>query len=248
MLRRLLREGVELELDHGADLWPVHADEAQLSNAIINLVVNARDAMPKGGTVTIRTANETVTTRRDARHRDHAGRRLCAHRSRRHRHRHREGASGQDLRSVLHHQAGRTGHRAGPRHRLRHRQADRRLHHRRQRGRQGHDVPHLSAALSRRRERAPVAPSPNAPARATSPVRTRSCWSKTKKRCAASRRARCKHARLQVLEASGGEEALEIVQEHQVADPSSHHRRGDAEHGRADAGARGQAPRAPRWR
>jgi PAS domain S-box-containing protein len=62
MLKRLLREGVELNLDHGADLWPVHADEAQLSNAIINLVVNARDAMPKGGTVTIRTANETVTT------------------------------------------------------------------------------------------------------------------------------------------------------------------------------------------
>jgi two-component system cell cycle sensor histidine kinase/response regulator CckA len=60
MLKRLLREGVDLELDHGAELWPVHADDVQLSNAIINLVVNARDAMPKGGTVTIRTANETV--------------------------------------------------------------------------------------------------------------------------------------------------------------------------------------------
>ncbi len=62
MLRRLLREGVDLKLEHGVDVWPVHADEAQLSNAIINLVVNARDAMPKGGTVTIRTANENVTT------------------------------------------------------------------------------------------------------------------------------------------------------------------------------------------
>ncbi len=62
MLRRLLREGVDLKLEHGAELWPVHADEAQLSNAIINLVVNARDAMPSGGTVTIRTANETATT------------------------------------------------------------------------------------------------------------------------------------------------------------------------------------------
>jgi len=60
MLRRLLREGVELKLDHGKDLWPIHADEAQLSNAVINLVVNARDAMPNGGTVTIRTANETT--------------------------------------------------------------------------------------------------------------------------------------------------------------------------------------------
>ncbi len=61
MLRRLLREGIELHLEHGAGLWPVNADEAQISNAIINLVVNARDAMPKGGDVTIATANETVT-------------------------------------------------------------------------------------------------------------------------------------------------------------------------------------------
>jgi two-component system cell cycle sensor histidine kinase/response regulator CckA len=60
MLRRLLREGIDLKLEHGPDLWPIHADEAQLSNAIINLVVNARDAMPKGGAVTIRTANDTI--------------------------------------------------------------------------------------------------------------------------------------------------------------------------------------------
>ena len=62
MLRRLLREGIELKLENQPDLWPVHADEAQLSNAIINLVVNARDAMPDGGTVSIVTANETVTS------------------------------------------------------------------------------------------------------------------------------------------------------------------------------------------
>ncbi len=60
MLRRLLREGVELKLEHGTDLWPVNADETQISNAVINLVVNARDAMPKGGVVTITTANESV--------------------------------------------------------------------------------------------------------------------------------------------------------------------------------------------
>ncbi len=62
MLRRLLREGVELKVENAPDLWTVHADEAQLSNAIINLVVNARDAMPGGGTVTIKTANESVTS------------------------------------------------------------------------------------------------------------------------------------------------------------------------------------------
>jgi len=60
MLRRLLREGIELNLEHGAELWPVNADETQITNAIINLVVNARDAMPRGGVVTIATANESV--------------------------------------------------------------------------------------------------------------------------------------------------------------------------------------------
>ncbi|HWY61532.1 MAG TPA: response regulator [Rhizomicrobium sp.] len=60
MLRRLLGEGITLAVEKESDLWPVHADEAQLSNAIINLVVNARDAMPGGGTVTIRTSNESI--------------------------------------------------------------------------------------------------------------------------------------------------------------------------------------------
>ena len=62
MLRRLVGEGITLNVERDPDLWTVHADEAQLSNAIINLVVNARDAMPSGGTVAIRTVNQTVTT------------------------------------------------------------------------------------------------------------------------------------------------------------------------------------------
>jgi len=61
MLRRLVGEGITLNVDRDSDLWTVHADEAQLSNAIINLVVNARDAMPSGGTVAIRTVNQTVS-------------------------------------------------------------------------------------------------------------------------------------------------------------------------------------------
>jgi two-component system cell cycle sensor histidine kinase/response regulator CckA len=60
LLRRLLPEGVALKIERDGEVWPVHADEAQLNNAIINLVVNARDAMPKGGSVTIRIANETI--------------------------------------------------------------------------------------------------------------------------------------------------------------------------------------------
>ena len=60
MLRRLVGEGITLNVERDPDLWAVHADEAQLGNAIINLVVNARDAMPNGGTVTIKTVNDTV--------------------------------------------------------------------------------------------------------------------------------------------------------------------------------------------
>ena len=59
MLRRLVGERIMLKLEHAQLLWPVNADEVHLSNAIMNLVVNSRDAMPDGGTVTIRTANIT---------------------------------------------------------------------------------------------------------------------------------------------------------------------------------------------
>ena len=82
MLRRLLREGISLKLDNGADLWAVHADEAQLSNAVINLVASMRrDAMPDGGVVTILTGNETDHARGFAGHRDHAAGRICEDRS-----------------------------------------------------------------------------------------------------------------------------------------------------------------------
>jgi two-component system cell cycle sensor histidine kinase/response regulator CckA len=60
LLRRLVGEKIALRVEHQQDLWPVRADEGQLSNAVMNLVVNARDAMPKeGGAVTIRTSNVT---------------------------------------------------------------------------------------------------------------------------------------------------------------------------------------------
>jgi two-component system cell cycle sensor histidine kinase/response regulator CckA len=57
LLKRLLGERVELELKHGRDLWFVKADVNQLEQVIVNLAVNARDAMPEGGRLTIRTSN-----------------------------------------------------------------------------------------------------------------------------------------------------------------------------------------------
>ncbi len=59
LLKRLLGERIELDLKHGRDLWPVKADVNQFEQVVVNLVVNARDAMPGGGKVTIRTANVT---------------------------------------------------------------------------------------------------------------------------------------------------------------------------------------------
>ncbi len=60
LLGRLLGEKVGLEVVHGRDLWPVKADTSQLEQVIVNLAVNARDAMPNGGKLTIATRNVTA--------------------------------------------------------------------------------------------------------------------------------------------------------------------------------------------
>lgn len=57
LLKRLLGERVELDLTHGRDLWFVKADVNQFEQVVVNLAVNARDAMPNGGKLAIRTAN-----------------------------------------------------------------------------------------------------------------------------------------------------------------------------------------------
>lgn len=57
LLNRLLTEKVTLRIENGPDLNPVRVDERQLEQVIMNLVVNARDAMPHGGEVRIRTWN-----------------------------------------------------------------------------------------------------------------------------------------------------------------------------------------------
>lgn len=62
MLRRVIREDIELITVLDKDLWKVKSDPSQIEQVILNLAVNARDAMPKGGRLTIDTANTQLDT------------------------------------------------------------------------------------------------------------------------------------------------------------------------------------------
>lgn len=57
MLNRLIGEDIEIVTDLGQDIWTVCADQGTLGQMVLNLVVNARDAMPSGGKLTIKTEN-----------------------------------------------------------------------------------------------------------------------------------------------------------------------------------------------
>jgi two-component system, cell cycle sensor histidine kinase and response regulator CckA len=61
LLRRLVGEPVALDVVHSRDLWLVKADLNQFEQVVVNLVVNARDAMPDGGKITLRTRNVPAT-------------------------------------------------------------------------------------------------------------------------------------------------------------------------------------------
>jgi two-component system, cell cycle sensor histidine kinase and response regulator CckA len=57
LLRRVISESIDLQTSLEPDLWPVRVDPTQMEQVLVNLAVNARDAMPDGGTLGIRTAN-----------------------------------------------------------------------------------------------------------------------------------------------------------------------------------------------
>jgi len=60
LLRRTLGENVTVKLELTDDLWRTKLDSAQMESSLLNLVINARDAMPGGGVLTVETANATV--------------------------------------------------------------------------------------------------------------------------------------------------------------------------------------------
>ena len=63
LVRRTVGPGVQVETLESADLWPALVDPSQLENALLNLCINARDAMPDGGRIVIETANRRIDPR-----------------------------------------------------------------------------------------------------------------------------------------------------------------------------------------
>ncbi|MCL7998170.1 response regulator [Brucella sp. 21LCYQ03] len=61
LLARLVGKDIALKIEHGRDVWPVKADLGQFEQVAVNLAVNARDAMPEGGEITLRTRNVTAS-------------------------------------------------------------------------------------------------------------------------------------------------------------------------------------------
>jgi PAS domain S-box-containing protein len=63
LVRRTMGPNITVEVVGAAGLWPVRADPSQLENSLLNLCINARDAMPEGGKLTIETANKWLDDR-----------------------------------------------------------------------------------------------------------------------------------------------------------------------------------------
>ena len=109
MIESSLRGNIVYNEKLDPNVWPVKVDLAELELAIVNIAVNARDAMPNGGTFSVSIGNTTADDGGD-----HADGEFVALAVQRYRDRHSAESPVQDFRSVLHDQGGRQGHRAWP--------------------------------------------------------------------------------------------------------------------------------------
>jgi PAS domain S-box-containing protein len=65
LLRRTLGERIEMDFDAPDEIWPLHVDRSQFESALVNLCVNARDAMPDGGRLSIEVRNRSASDHSD---------------------------------------------------------------------------------------------------------------------------------------------------------------------------------------
>ena len=149
LLRRTLGETIALEIVARPPPLTV-VDAAQLQNALLNLAINARDAMPRGGRLTIDVSPARLELGLCADVPGGANRALCPDRGLRHRVRHVGSGATARLRTVLHHQADGRRHGSRPQHGLRIRQAVRGPHSDLQRDRKWDDRTDFSACSGRR--------------------------------------------------------------------------------------------------
>ena len=147
MLRRTIPQSVRIDLSLAPDLWTTRIDVGQLEQLLLNLIVNASDAMPDGGTVLVATTN--VEVERCVADRDPWA--VRTHRRDRYRPRHVKRCGGPRVRAVLHDEAAGQGHRSWPRDRVRDRDAGRWHDHDPVGRGQRHDHPRPAPGASRRR-------------------------------------------------------------------------------------------------
>ena len=190
MLQRTIGEDIAVKLALADGLWPALADPSQIEDVILNLAVNARDAMPNGGQLVIETANTHLDEQYAAQNVEVAAGDYVSVVVTDFGHRHAARSGRARVRAVLHHQGGRPRHRAGPEHGVRLREAVARPCEDLQRGRPRHQHQALSAARATAAETATAAEPARADARIRSAAR-RFWWSRTARRCATWRSRSC---------------------------------------------------------
>ena len=152
LLQSTLGEQIQIETVTAAGLWTINADAQQLESAILNVAINARDAMPDGGKLTIETANALSGRSLLPAESGDRARTVRDDRDHRYRHRHAARRGRARVRSIFHDQAHRQRYRLGPQSSLRLRQTIARAHQGLFRSWRRHDGEDLSAAPHRRRE------------------------------------------------------------------------------------------------